>query len=116
MAQFIARAQHGCALRQQRGGNQRTLKPSTQGIDDGFFSRPFDAAVVAEVMTVPVTVVFTIGLVMTVVVADQIEQRETIMRHHIVDRFGWCTLTWLVQVGRAAQPLIDDALAAIFAR
>src|SRR5260370_2617228 len=54
-----------------------------------------------------VPAIFTIGLVMFFVVADQVVQRETIMRGDEVDAGGWPAPVALVQVAGAGEPVTE---------
>ncbi|OIQ65637.1 hypothetical protein GALL_528020 [mine drainage metagenome] len=50
-----------------------------------------------------IAVVFAVGLVVALVVADQVPQGKTVVGNHVVDRFGRAAAAGLVQVSGAAQ-------------
>ena len=51
----------------------------------GRVGRPFDAVVVAVVVVVAVAVAFAVGLVVLFLVADQVVQREAVVRRDEID-------------------------------
>jgi len=89
MAHLVARQQHRCAQRKNRGGQQGTLVAQPQVADAGVVRGAFHAEVGGEVVAVAVAVVFTIGFVVTPKVAHQIAQGEAIVRGDEVDAAVW---------------------------
>ena len=63
-----------------------------------------------------VAVGFEVGLVVAQVVADQIGQREAVVRDHVVDRFGGRAPAGLVMVGRTRQAQREFAARAVAAQ
>ncbi len=60
--------------------------------------------VVTVVIVVAVSVLFIVGQIMLVVVADHVVQREPVVRSHKVDAAIRRAATGLIEVGRASQP------------
>ena len=54
----------------------------------GIVRRAFDSAIPAQIVVVAVGVVFEIGLVVPLVVGDQIVEREAVMRRRKIDAGG----------------------------
>ena len=78
------RAQQGCALGQQSGGQQCTLQSAPELKDHRIIAGAFNAAVEAEVIAMAVPVVFAIGFIAAMLVGHQIPQREAVVRCHVV--------------------------------
>src|SRR5262245_59860558 len=68
------------------------------------FGWPFDAIVVAVVVVVAVTVAFAVGLVVFLLVADQVVEREAIVRRDEINAAVRRSACMLVQIARARQP------------
>ena len=65
---------------------------------------PFDAAVPAQVVVLAVAVVFAVGLVVLVVVADEVVQREAVVAVTKLMLAYGCRPLLLVQVAAAGEP------------
>ncbi len=85
VADLVAGEQHRHPQRQEQRGEQVAFLLVAQADDRRIISRSFDPAIPAEVRLVTVAVVLAIGLVVLVVVADQVVQRETVMGGDEVD-------------------------------
>ena len=72
VAKFVATANHGHALRTQQRGDEVAFLFLTQLVNVGVVRLAFFATVPADVVIVAVTVVFTVGHVVLVVVAHQV--------------------------------------------
>ncbi len=103
MAELIARQQHRRPLRQQQRGQQIAHLPRTQRKDRRIIGVSLHAVVAGEVVRVAVTVVLAVGLVVAIVVADQIVQGESIMRRHQIDAGRRSPAVVFEQVGRASE-------------
>jgi len=77
---------------------------SAQRADLWIVGRPFDAAVPRLIIIVAILVILAVGFVVLVVVADEIVQREAIVRGDEVDRRPGFAAAALEEVGRGAQP------------
>ena len=69
---FISPAEHGHPLRQQQRGQHIPLLLETQIQNRAIVGRAFDTTIPTEVVIVTVLVALTVGLVMFLVVRDQI--------------------------------------------
>src|SRR5205085_1966501 len=72
------------------------------GADGRVVGRALDAAVPAVVLRGAVAVRLAVGLVVLLVVTDQVPEREAVVAGHEVDRVGRLPARGLVQVGAAA--------------
>ena len=104
VAQLVAAAEHGNALRQQHRGQQVALLPLAQRQHMGVAGRPLHPAVPAQIVVGAVAVVLAVGLVVFVVVADQVFQGEAVVAGHEVDAGVGAPPALLVQVAGARQP------------
>ena len=82
---LVAHQQHRRAQRQQRDGQEVLHLAMAQPLDLGIVRRPFDPAVPAQVRVGPVAAALPVRLVVLVVVADQVVQREPVVRRDEVD-------------------------------
>ena len=85
LAEFGAHRQHGRAARQQQGGEQGALVALAGGADRWVFAGAFGAVVPGKVGVGAVAVVLGVGLVVLVLVRNQIGQGEAVMRGDEVD-------------------------------
>src|SRR5262245_2941151 len=85
MAELIAGQEHGDTLRQQQGGDEVALLLPAQGIDGGIVGRTLHTAVPAVVVVAAVLIVLTIGVIVFVVVTDQVVEREAIVTGDEID-------------------------------
>src|SRR5690606_7147183 len=69
---FVAAAKHGNALGKEKGGEEIAALAAAEFVDFGIVGRTFRAAVPREVVIVAVVVVFAVGLVVLLVVADEV--------------------------------------------
>src|SRR5690606_16775891 len=83
--QLIAAEEHGHALAEQEGGDEVALLSLAHGDDAGIVGGAFSAAVPALVVVGAVLVVLAVGLVVLLVVADQVLEAETIVGGDEVD-------------------------------
>ena len=103
MAELVTGQEHGHALRQEQRSDEVALLLPAQGIDGGIIRRPLGAAVPTVVVVGPVLVIFPIGLVVFVVVADQVMQREAVVAGDEIDAGIGLAPVVLIQVTAAAQ-------------
>src|SRR6185436_13280265 len=109
-AHLVAAQNHRNTLRQQQGSKEIPLLPLAQRADRRIVGRAFDAAVPAAIVGFAVAVVFAVGLVVLFVVADEVVQRESVVRGDEIDACRRAPA--LEQVARSRQPrrqLADDA-------
>src|SRR4029077_7160261 len=92
------------ALGQQQGGQEVALLPGPQGQDGRVVGGAFDAAVPGPVVVAAVPVVLAVGLVVLVVVGDQVLQGEAVMCGDEVDRGHRAPAVLLVQVAGPGEP------------
>ena len=96
-ADLVAVGQHRHPLREEEGGHEIALGLLARGDDLRVVGRPLDAVVPRHVVVVTVPVVLAVGLVVLLVVADQIVQGEAVVGGDEVD----------AGVGAAAVPLVE---------
>ena len=102
-AQLVAVADHGHALADQQGGQEVAALAGAQRHDLGVVGLPLDTAVPRAVVRVAVVVVLAVGLVVLLVVGDEVTQREAVVgRDEVHGRAGAAPVP-LVEVGRAGQ-------------
>ena len=85
MADVVAGQQHRRALRKKQRRQQSPLQRGAQCQHVGVVGGPFDAAIPAQVVLVTVAVVLAIGVIVLVVVADQVVQGKTVVRRQKID-------------------------------
>ena len=96
--ELVAGKQHRCPAAQEKQ-RKGVLDPSvTQSFDFRVIRRAFHSAVPAAVVAVAVAACFTIGIIVLLIVGDQIIQREAVVAGHEIDGRG--LLSVLVHVGR----------------
>src|SRR5215831_3593013 len=100
---LVAAEQHRHALREEQRGQQRALTTHAQVSDARVFRWTFDPAVPGIVVVGAVLVVLAVGLVVLVVVGDQVTQREAVMRGEEVDAAGGSASAQTIQVAAAAE-------------
>ena len=103
-AQLVAVQQHRHALAEQQRRDEVALLSRAQRVHHRIVGRALDAEVHRSVVVGAVLAVLAVGLVVLVVVADQIAQREAVVRGHEVDRGDGATPGMLVEIRRAGQP------------
>ena len=114
-APLIAAGQHRHALRKEKRRQKISALPIAQGIDLRVIRRSFDAAVPREIIIVAVLVAFAVRLIVLFVVADQVVERETIVRGDEIDARIWASSAVLIKIGAAGQPISHLADAALVA-
>ena len=102
-ADLVAAAQHRHALGQEQRREEVAHLAVPQREDGGVVGRPFDAAVPRAVVLLAVAVVLAVGLVVLLVVRDQIAQREAVVRGDEVDAGVGAPRGALVEVGAAGE-------------
>ena len=103
-AALVAGGDHRDAGRQAQRGQQVRGLLAAQGHDLGVVGLALDAAVPGPVVVGAVAVVLAVGLVVLVVVGDQVAQREAVVGGDEVDRGVRRAPVVGVQVGGARQP------------
>ena len=71
-AVFVSPAEHGYALRQKKRSQKVALLSPAKGVYLLIFRRPFSAAVPRSVVVVAVLIVLAVGVIVLVVVGNQI--------------------------------------------
>ncbi len=84
-ADLVAAQQHGNALRQQQRGQEVPPLPGAQLVDSRIVSRALYTAVPGAVVVGAVEILLAIRLVVLLVVAHQVGQREAIVAGDEVD-------------------------------
>src|SRR5690606_25652198 len=100
LAQLVAAEEHGDALREEQRAHERALEAVAAGEDALVVRRPLDAAVGREVGLVAVAVVLAVGLVVLLLVGDEVLQREPVVGGDEVDGGERAAAGALVEVGR----------------
>ena len=98
-AELVAVQQHRNALREHQRGDEVALLARAKGVDGRIIRRPLDPEIQRSVVRFAVLVVFAVGVVVLVVVRDQVAQGEAVVRRDEVDRRDRATSGVLVQVG-----------------
>jgi hypothetical protein len=106
-ADFVAPADHGYALRAQQREQKIALLPLAQGNDFGVVGPSLRAAIPGVIVVGPVAVLFSIGVVVLVVVADQVVEREPIVRGDEIDAGGGMAAVPLVEVARTREAIAE---------
>src|SRR5262249_34675044 len=78
-----------------------------QTVDSRIVARPFHPAVPGTIVRIAVSVLFTVGLIVFVVVTDQIVQGESVVRRDEVDAVIWPAPVVLIEIGTAGQSITD---------
>ena len=99
--ELIARHQHRYALGQHQRREHVFNLTISHFVNDGLVRGTFDTEVITEIVVVPVAVVFPVGQIVFVAVADQIVERKTIMGRDEVDTAAGRSPTRLIQVCRS---------------
>src|SRR5882724_1443882 len=82
---LVATQKHRHALRKKKCGQKIPPLPFAQSVNLGVVGWTFDAAIPGEIVVVAVIVPVAVQFIVLFVVAEQIVQRETIMRGHKID-------------------------------
>jgi hypothetical protein len=101
---LVSAQKHRNPVGQQQGGQEVALLASAQRLYSPVFGRPLDAAVPRAVVPEPVSVVLAVGLVMLVVIGDQVAQGKTVVAGDEVDRGKRAPAVLLVQITGPGQP------------
>ena len=102
-ADLVAAEQHRHALREEQRGQEVALLARAQRVDRRIVGRAFDAAVPRSVVVLAVLVVLAVGLVVLLVVGDQVAQREAVVRGDEVHARVRAPAVVLVEIGAAGQ-------------
>ena len=112
VADLVAGQDQRQALRQQQAGELVLAKLAAQRHDRGIVGRAFMAAIVAVVVVGAVAIVLAVGLIVLLVVAEEIGQRETVMDGDVVDAGARLAPVMVEQIGgggHAARHFADQA-------
>jgi hypothetical protein len=101
--ELVAAEQHRHALREKQRGQEVALLAFAQREDLRIVGRPLDAAVPAAVVVGAVAAVLAVGLVVLLVVGDEVAQREAVVRGDEVDRGERPAAVGLVEVARSGE-------------
>ena len=104
-ADLVAHQDHRHAQRQQRDGQEVLHLAVAQLLDRRVVGRPFDAAVPTAVVVGAVAVVLAVGLVVLLVVGNEIVEREAVVAGHEVDALLGLALLVAVDLGAADHPV-----------
>ena len=113
--ELVAAEQHRGPVGQNERGEEVADLAHAQRVDLRVVRRPLDAAVPGAVVVRPVPVVLVVGLVVLLVVGDEIAQREAVVGGDEVDRRERVAAVGLVQVrgaGEARRERVRPGLAA----
>ena len=102
-ANLVAAAHHGHALREKQRRQEIALLPLARGDDLRIVGRTFGAHVPGVVVVGAVVVVLAVGFVVLFVVADQIFQREAVVRGHEIDAGVRPAAIVLVEIAAAGE-------------
>ena len=100
-SELVAVRDHRHALAQQQRREEVPLPLGAQGVHRRVVRRPLGPGVPRAVVALAVVVVLAVGLVVLLVVGDQVVQREAVVRGDEVDAGLGGAAVVLVQVGRA---------------
>ena len=101
---LIAHEQHRRAGRQQFQREKILYLPVAQRLDGRIVSRPLSATVPTQVVIRTVAIVLAVGLVVFVVVRDQIIESKAVMAGYKIDALLGLAFLMTVNVGTAQQP------------
>src|SRR5262249_19433719 len=96
IADLVAGEQQRRTLREQEAGELVLPQLAAQRDDIGIVGRALDAAIVAVIVVGAVAIVLAIGLVVLLVVAEEIHQRETVMHGDVIDA-GACRTVVVIE-------------------
>ena len=85
-AKFVASGEHDGTARREQSGQKCAQVGSTARGNVGVISRSFDAIVPADVIAMPIAIVFAISMVMALFVSDEVCEREPVMGRNEIDR------------------------------
>src|SRR5688572_24060883 len=102
-AELVACEQHRRALREQQRAEHVLHLALAQAADRLYLGRPLDAVVPRAVVRVAVLVLLAIRLVVLLVVADEVVEREAVVRGDEVDAGPGLAAAVAEDVGRGAQ-------------
>ena len=102
-SEFVARANHRGALREQEGREKVSHLSLAQRLDFRVFGWAFDAAVPRAIVRMAVAVVLAVRLVVLVVVGDEVAKGETIVGDDEIDACPRLSAAEIEFVGRRAK-------------
>src|SRR5665213_1989849 len=102
---LVTREQQRNAARQKQTGNLIPPQLPAAAPDIGVVGRALDTAIDADIVVGAVAVVFAIGLVVLVFVADQIGEGKTVMHRHMIDAGARAAAVVLELHGRGGHSL-----------
>ncbi|CDK01815.1 hypothetical protein MIC448_90005 [Microbacterium sp. C448] len=98
-AELVAVQKHGHALREHERRDEVPLLPGAHGEHLRVVGRPLDPEIVGAVVRLPVVVVLAVGVVVLVVIAHEITEREAVVGGDEVDGCDGSSPGVLVQIG-----------------
>ena len=101
--EFIPRKEHGNALREEQGGQEIPPLAGAQVVDSGIFRGALRAAVPAVVRVAAVLVSLSVGLVVFLIVANQIGEREAVMAGHKIQARAWAAAIVEVEIAASGK-------------
>ena len=102
-AHLVAGGEHGDAAREQQDGRKVAYLPVAERLDRRIVGFTLDAAVPAQVIVDAVAVAFAVGLVVLVVIGDQVVEGEAIVAGYKVDAIDRQPSLVLIEIGTAGQ-------------
>src|SRR5438045_9196204 len=109
MADLVARKQHRHSLREEQGREKVADLPQAERSDRWILRRPFDAAVPAQILIVPILIVLAVRLVVLLVVTHQVVERKAVVRGDKIDARVRLSPVAAVEVRRTGQPISESA-------
>src|SRR5580765_4593390 len=108
-AHFIAHQEHGKAKRKHSDGHEILDLAVSESLNLNIRSWTFDTAIPAPIVIATVTVFLTIGIVMLLVVRDQVIQRKSIVTGNEVHALLCLALLMPIDLVAAEESVCEDA-------
>ena len=112
-APFVTAAEHRHALRKKKGRQKIPALTFAQFVDLRVIGWTFHAAVPGLIVIVAVSVVVPVQFVVLLIVADQVGQRETVVRSDEIDAGIRAAPAMLIKIGTAGEPVSHFANATL---
>src|SRR5215469_415811 len=106
---LVAGEQHWCSLRQQQGGEEIPHLASPQRAHLFVLGRALDSTIPRTVVGVPIPIFLAVRLVVTIVVGDEVIEREAVMGGDEVDAGPGLAAAVVENVARSAKARSDRA-------
>ena len=109
VADLVARQQQRHALREKQAGKLIALAPPAHRENGRIVGCAFDAAIDAQIVVRSVAIVFAVGLIVLVLVAHQVFEREAVVHGDVVDAAARAAAVMLELHGRAGHAVGEVA-------